>query len=359
MLERKSLMLLITYNCNLRCSYCYEPKTKNFKMSVQKAKQILIERIQKYELEYNTIEVQFMGGEPFLEFPLIKEVSEWLWTLNLKCNLVIFAPTNGTILTDEIKNWLTHNKERFTIGLSFDGDKLMQDLNRTMSSYKVNLSYFVNNWPDQSVKMTISPETISTLASGVKYLHQSGFKHITADLAMGNSVKWTQNSLLTYKLQLSQLEDYYLEHPELYPFSMLNIDLRSLIQDNNENVKSCGCGETLECIDWTGKSYACHLFSPVALPVEKANRSNEIYDFHNHTIFDYAICRKCMLNTICNHCYGMNYICNDDIRIPSPFHCAAFKIRFAENCKFQLKLAERNNDNSHIKIINNIINKIK
>ena len=43
--KQKVIMLLITYKCNLRCSYCYEPKVSNFKMNVTKAKNIIQEQM--------------------------------------------------------------------------------------------------------------------------------------------------------------------------------------------------------------------------------------------------------------------------------------------------------------------------
>ena len=91
-------MLLITYKCNLHCSYCYEPKLQNFRMNATKAKQIITEQLSLLGDDYDSVEIQFMGGEPLLEFPLIKEVSECLWSLPLdKKLMVLFAPTNGTL----------------------------------------------------------------------------------------------------------------------------------------------------------------------------------------------------------------------------------------------------------------------
>ena len=68
-------------------------------MSATKAKQIITEQLSLLGDDYDSVEIQFMGGEPLLEFPLIKEVSEWLWSLPFNKKLmVLFAPTNGTLL---------------------------------------------------------------------------------------------------------------------------------------------------------------------------------------------------------------------------------------------------------------------
>jgi len=314
-------------------------------MDVNLAKRIIAKQVANMNDDYDSVEIQFMGGEPLLEFPLIKEVSEWLWATPMgKKLLVLFAPTNGTLLTDEMKEWFTKNREKINLGLSFDGDMNMQNINRSASYSRVDLDYFVRTWPNQSVKMTISPETIGHLSKGVKFLHEKGFRYISADLAMGPSVKWTVDALNRYRMELSELGSYYTEHPELIPFSMLRIDVTSVSTIKNSHVKTCSCGEDLVCVDWTGKTYACHLFSPVSISTEKAKRSNEIYNFSNHAQFNSPICSKCMLNSLCNHCYGMNYLCTGEINKPSAFHCKAFKLLFAANCRFMLNVAEKNND---------------
>jgi len=299
-----------------------------------------------------------MGGEPLLEFSLIKEVSEWLWTTSFSNKImVLFAPTNGTLLDNTMKSWFTENKEKIHLGLSFDGDVSMQNTNRSSSSAQVDLPFFVKTWPNQSVKMTISPETISHLSEGVKYLHNAGFKYISADLVMGPHIKWSKHSLLIYKEELENLIQYYLENQELIPFSMLRINLES-IGHGRHNVKTCSCGENMICVDWTGKTYACHLFSPVSLPMEKAMKCTQQYDFSDYSQFESPICSKCMLNIACNHCYGMNYICTEDISKTSPFHFSAFKILFVANCKYRLAQAQMSNDINAINTINKVISKI-
>ena len=356
--KQKTIMLLVTYKCNLRCSYCYEPKTKDFRMTADRAKQIIQEQMSSLSDDYDSVEIQFMGGEPLLEFPLIKNVSEWLWSTSFeKKIMVLFAPTNGTLLDSEMKKWFSENKEKIHLGLSFDGDVNMQNVNRSSSYSKVDLSFFATTWPEQSVKMTISPETVSKLSDGVAYLHEAGFKYISADLAMGPGIQWSKQSLVSYKKELEKLALFYVENPALVPFSMFRINIES-IGKRDQDVKTCSCGEDMVCVDWTGKTYACHLFSPVTLPMEKAIRSNLDYDFSDHSQFQNRICKQCMLNAACNHCYGMNYICTGDVCEPSSFHCSAFKILFVANCKFRLAQAEANNDAKSMESIKKVISKI-
>lgn len=360
MMKTKSIMLLLTYKCNLCCSYCYESKKHGFKMSFETAKKAITEHIQSAD-SCDFVEIQFMGGEPLLEFELIKNISEWFWSSELyrKKSTMLFSPTNGTLLNDEMKSWFKANKDRFCLGLSFDGNVSMQNRNRSNSASAVDLSFFNCNWPKQSVKMTISPETVGSLSEGVIYLHNAGFNNVAADLAFGKDIKWTKESLLQYKAELDKLSDFYLNNEEFTPFSMLNVKL-SLVGNKNVNRdKVCGCGETLVCIDWNGDKYACHLFSPISISLDKAKKGNELYNFCDHSQFISKTCQSCLLKNICTRCSGMSYLCTGDVSKTAPFHCSASKLIFAANYKFRWRLAERNNDNNSLAVLKWIARCIK
>lgn len=352
--KTKTIMLLVTYKCNLHCSYCYEPKQAFNQMSVSNMKQYIIDQYKKLGDDYNSFEVQFMGGEPLMVFPMIKEVSEWLWQYPFDKKLkVLFAPTNGTLLTNEIRSWLLQNKHRFCLGLSFDGDYAMQNINRSDSSRKIDLEFFSNTWPDQSVKMTVSPQTLTNLAEGVLFLFGKGFKDVVADLAVGKNVKWEAMHLNMLKDQLQILVDYYLHHDDINRFSLLDIGIDDIFS-SEKDPKTCSCGEDLVCIDTDGQEYACHLFSPIACDLPKAYRSQKI-DFSNHTLFSNPKCNKCFLKGLCKRCAGMNYISTGDVACPDTFQCNSFKIIFFANCKLQYSLAVKEQDSLRIQLIEKMV----
>lgn len=350
-------MLLVTYGCNLRCSYCYEPKRKHHKMAYETAITAVQKHLDNLSGNYDSVEIQFMGGEPFMEFSLIKEISEWIWENNKDYPpIALFAQTNGTLAKGEIKNWLFENKHRFNVALSFDGTIQMQAENRTTS--EVDLSFFAKNWPEQNVKMTISPSTIDSLSEGVIFLHGQGFKHVAADLAMGESIGWTKEHLSIYRDQMHKLVEFYVNNPEIEPFSQLRLNVFGLLQGGNTNYKTCSCGEDLVCIDWNGEEYACHLFAPISISKDKADRSQQI-DYTKYENFVSATCKECALQMACNQCYGMNYICTGDVAQPSPFHCSAFKLRFAASMRLMYEKLKLENQDAAIAELNEIINSFK
>ena len=359
MTSHKTLMLLVTYKCNLRCSYCYEPKVQTSRISEMQAKRILTKEIATLSDSCDELEIHFMGGEPLLEFPLLKNLAEWLWSNPFSTPpFILFAPTNGTLLNEEMKKWFSLHRDKFFLGLSFDGDMNMQNANRSSSFVSVDLDFFNSTWPEQSVKMTISPQTVNHLCEGVIFLHKKGFKYIRADLAMGKTVEWEREHLLLYKQELQQLSNFYLSNPQITPCSLLGLNILDAGKHRREPMKRCSCGENMTCVDLTGRHYACHLFSPITIPVSKADESTRTIDFHNHDLFVSENCRHCFLELVCDQCYGMNYICNGDVATPSPSHCSANKICFVANCRFQMNKALQESDTNTYDKIMRILDKL-
>lgn len=357
MKRHKVIMLLVTYGCNLNCIYCYEPKVLHKRMTASDACVYIEKIIDNLDGSYGSFEIQFMGGEPLLTFDVIRHVSEWLWKRAFKIKLTqVFVVTNGTLLDGNMKKWFTANKDKICLGLSFDGDRMMQDMNRSGSSSLIDLSYFVSTWPKQTVKVTVSPLTLPMLYDGITSLHSSGVKKITADLAMGKDIGWNDGHLDILHNQLILLSHYYISHPDECPVSLLCLDIESV--EAMPNDKPCGCGEDLVCIDVDGKEYACHLFSPITIGKDKAAIANSTLNFARHEDFVDKICHGCLLQAICTNCPGMNYIATGQVNRQNDFTCKANKVIFLANCEFAIMRYEQSKDNDRILYIENIIKQI-
>lgn len=91
-----------TLDCNLSCWYCYENKIKNSKISQDTVDGIKKNIVQHYSRQpYATLKISFFGGEPFICFDTIIEISSFADTFCKKHNakLLIEFTTNGTLLT--------------------------------------------------------------------------------------------------------------------------------------------------------------------------------------------------------------------------------------------------------------------
>lgn len=126
-----SLILLVAQDCNLRCSYCYADEGKYYnsgKMDVNTAKKSVDFLIEKSASE--KIGICFFGGEPLLNFELIKEVVGYCYKKEKETGkkFGFSMTTNGTLINNEIEEFIIKN--HISIQISIDGDKKTHDANR-------------------------------------------------------------------------------------------------------------------------------------------------------------------------------------------------------------------------------------
>ena len=334
--RRRTCMLMVTHACNLNCSYCYESHKKNAYMDVNLAKDIILREAQfvKESDQFDELEIDFMGGEPFMNFPLIKEIVEWLETGVIDIPWICFATTNATLLTAEIKNWLREHKETINLGASYDGSSQMQSTNRGTDKYNIDLAFFHELWSHQHLHMTISKETLPTLAEGVLDIQERGYK---LEAALAEGIDWTIDDALMYREQLCILKDAYLKNKTLTPFNRLTrfINVTNLPATEKVQVKWCGTGKHMATYDIDGQKYGCHMFTPIVLG-DKALLSDAVeWDSPESTADDY--CKSCVLRNFCPTCPGFNYKYRGHIAIRDKRWCPVILAEAMTACEFQIE----------------------
>lgn len=329
-------MLMVTYACNLNCSYCYEPYKKNVYMKFDLAKEIILREAQfvKDSEDFDELEIDFMGGEPFMNFPLIKEIVEWLEGGVIDIPFICFATTNATLLTDEIKNWLREHKNIITLGASYDGSRKMQSTNRGTDKYTIDLPFFKELWSKQSIRMTISKETLPTLAEGVLDTQKKGYK---IEAALANGVDWTIEDAITYREQLCILKDFYLKNSDFTPSNKLTrfVNVFNLPATEKIQKKWCGAGKQMITYDIDGKKYGCHLFTPLVLEKKALLADTIEWDAPESTVDDY--CKNCVLRRFCPTCAGFNYKYRGHIAIRDKRGCPMILAEALTACEFQVE----------------------
>ncbi|MCU0288377.1 MAG: 4Fe-4S cluster-binding domain-containing protein [Acidobacteria bacterium] len=121
--------MTVYHGCNLNCRYCYEHQANKDtdSMDFEVARNV-ITHFMEADNGFDNNEFQFFGGEPMIVFPLIKKIVDWFHTHSWKKGHIFFICTNGTILTEEMKEWLTQNKQCVAVGISLDGNKTAHDM---------------------------------------------------------------------------------------------------------------------------------------------------------------------------------------------------------------------------------------
>ncbi len=321
----RSVTITLTHACNLSCVYCYEAHRATASMDFDTAYRIISAELNRQD-DYELVELSLFGGEPFLQFELIKRLVAAVNAGEWEKDYYFAADTNGTLVHGEVQDWLIKNRDSFICVLSFDGTREMHNANRCNSADLIDLDFFREHYGDEDIKMTISPATLPTLADGVIYLHEKGFT-VSCNLAYG--IDWNDEfSTEILERELSKLIDYYIAHPQITPCSMLEMGIDTVAFGADKVYRFCGCGIDMAAYDVDGKAYPCHLFMPLAAGAEKAALADRLHFYENEIPLDCIEdkCKSCIIKGICPTCYGSNYIATGDIYRHDDSYCKLTKI---------------------------------
>lgn len=251
--------------------------------------------------EYSWLIVEFFGGEPLLNFPVIRELLSWARDNQHRCPVMFMVVTNGTLLTEEVRRWVSENKDLVCVSVSYDGSEVAQRTNRG-SSIESALEYCHREWPDMSFRMTVSPDSLPTLSEDIRSAAERGYM-LRSQLAFG--MKWSESDRVLFEKQLRELKDYYISHPDVLP-ALLPARFTGGEDSPAECVQRCGAGRDRICYDVDGTTYACSMFAPVcagakALPYEEYHPD----DTNNHND---PFCIDCPIRHSCYVCPAQNII---------------------------------------------------
>jgi uncharacterized protein len=117
--------LCITQKCNLACGYCYVAK-RPATMSLTTARRV-VDFLFRHAQREKRIEIGFFGGEPLLEFDLVRQITSFVTshTCYPDCAVELSLVTNGTTYSEAIAAFL--NDYDFKFCVSCDGPPDVQD----------------------------------------------------------------------------------------------------------------------------------------------------------------------------------------------------------------------------------------
>lgn len=129
-------IFVVTNRCNANCLYCQAKDSSSLNNGIMSFE--TAERGVDIALEspVGHINIEFQGGEPLINFPVIKHIVEYANEKAQAANkrITYSLVSNLTLLTDEIKSFIKENN----VGLStsLDGDKETHDFNRPLHGDK-------------------------------------------------------------------------------------------------------------------------------------------------------------------------------------------------------------------------------
>lgn len=325
--------LIVTSRCNFSCKYCYVANRDIGDMSLETAKDAVRNAFVRLT-EFDALEIDLLGGEPLLAFPMIRQLAEWAWAQPWEKPVHFFATTNGSLLDEGMKRWFAVNRERFVLCLSYDGAWGGQAANR--GGEPLDVEYFIRTWPRQTLQMTVSEESVPNLARSVKDVVQQGGM-CRVNCAYGQP-RWREESFQAYERQLGELVEFFLQRLELPPVNVLNKRLHEITalaeKKGEESRRACGAGKSYYVVDPSGVDYPCQLLSPLALGRGEL-AGLEQWDFWNRTNFTVPGCEHCPFTQSCYTCYGTAYV-----HMGNPFrreynHCRFFQSELRASIKYQ------------------------
>lgn len=257
-----NLTLHLTDNCNMDCAYCVHQKRE-----IRMSERVADAAVDLAFSEGKSAGFCFFGGEPLLESKLIYRVIRrcMLKTIETGKPAYYKMTTNGTLLTERFLE--NARAVKMGIGLSFEG--LAQDTCRrfrdgspSLAAVEEKAKMLLKYLPDSYAMMTIAPQAVPQYAESVKYLHALGFHHITATIAYGNRVHWTDADLDLLKEQMEQIaaffEEEYLKGTPFF-FSPFDSKIRDFLRGYNPSER-CHLGFRQMPVTPDGSLYACTQF---------------------------------------------------------------------------------------------------
>ena len=169
----KALCLHVAHTCNLNCAYCFASQGKyqgeRAIMSLEVGKRALDFLIENSHGRRN-LEVDFFGGEPLMNFDMIKELVAYARVREKECgkNFRFTLTTNGVLVDDDVIEF--SNKEMSNVVLSLDGRKEVHD------RYRVDYAG-VGSWE----KIVPKFQRFVSMRKGKNYYMRGTFTHANPD----------------------------------------------------------------------------------------------------------------------------------------------------------------------------------
>ena len=343
----KSLCLHIAHDCNLRCGYCFAG-TGDFgghraMMSKETAEKAVEFAIAGSKMRHN-LELDLFGGEPLMNPEVVKHVINYVRRREFETgkNIKLTLTTNGTLLNDDIIQFLNDN--RVMLVLSLDGKKETHD----------NMRPFPNKTGSYDAAVRGFKKVIES-RNGKNYYLRGTYTHFNPHFAEDTldmtkigkelSVEPVVGIDEPYVLTEADLPVLYEEYDKLaraylqkrregdaFDFFHFNVAL-----DNGpcvaKRLAGCGAGHEYFAITPEGDIYPCHQFvgreeyklGTLETGVVKPDLVQKVRHTHVMTKTE---CSTCWARFFCSGgCHANADLINGDISKPYQYGCKLQKKR--------------------------------
>jgi uncharacterized protein len=345
--EVKALCLHAAHDCDLRCAYCFAATG-----SFRGGRLLMPPEVGRAALDFliarsgsrNTLEVDFFGGEPLLNFDMVKDTVRYGRELEKKTGKRIrfTLTTNGTGLTDEVGRFL--NEEMHNVVVSIDGRPEVHDALRKTAEGQgshagilANAQRFVATRGDKSyyIRGTFTRRNLD-FASDALYLFDRGFRNVSVEpavLPLSSPLSLQPEHLDRILDEYDRLADALLERKNKDEvFFHFNIEFGGG-PCVYKRLSGCGAGSEYMAVTPEGDLFPCHQFvgeegfrlgNVMTGELDESRRA----PFHRTIASELERCAGCWARPWCGGgCAANAWHMNGDVRKPYGMECEMEKKR--------------------------------
>jgi len=356
----KALCLHVAHICNLNCSYCFASQGKyqgeKAIMSFEVGKQAL-DFLIKNSGDRTNLEVDFFGGEPLMNFDVVKELVAYARSRekDTKKRFRFTLTTNGMLIDDDVIDFC--NKEMNNVVLSLDGRREVHD--RFRKDYQGHGSYdvivpkfqdFVKKRGEKSyyIRGTYTHSNLD-FTKDIFHMADLGFRELSMEPVVcppNDPYALTKEDLPILFEQYEILAKEMIKRDKAgngFTFYHYMIDL-----ENGpciyKRISGCGSGTEYMAVTPWGEFFPCHQF----VGDEKYSMGN-VWDgvtntelrekFRKCNAYSRTECKDCWAKLYCSGgCAANAYHGTGDISGIYEYGCELFKKRM--ECAIMLKVDE-------------------
>ncbi len=345
----KAMCLHVAHDCNLRCRYCFASQGdfhgERSIMSLDVGKQALRFLAENSGNRYH-LEVDFFGGEPLMNFDVVKELVAYGRKLESEYDkkFRFTITTNGMLLDDEIMDFI--NEHMDNVVLSLDGRREVNDAMRPTVNGKGSFDIIVPKYQEfierrgdkeYYVRGTFTSDNLD-FSEDVKAYYDLGFKLVSMEPVVTDPKEpyaITEEDLPQILEEYEKLAKFYGEVRKTDKEFLFFHYMIDLTQGPCIIKRSVGCGAGSEYIAVTpeGDIYPCHQFVG-----EEGFKMGNVFDgientalreeFKSSSIVSKDECSRCWAKYFCSGgCHANAWYSHGDIKKPYELGCEMEKSR--------------------------------
>lgn len=345
----KALCLHVAHDCNLSCKYCFAGEGEYHGVRGLMSEEVgkaAIDFLIKNSRNRKNVEVDFFGGEPLMNFEVIKKVVDYARSKEKECdkNFRFTLTTNGVLLNDEIIDYI--NENMYNVVLSIDGRPKVNDYMRPTingkGSYDIIMPKFKKLVEKRKGKQYYIRGTFThhnlDFTEDVRHIVEQGFNEVSVEPVVApNNMPYAikEEDVSTIVKEYEKLACYFLDQVKKEaPFNFFHfmIDLEGG-PCVHKRLAGCGSGTEYLAVTPEGDLYPCHQF--VGLPEFKMGDVKEGIDradirsqFEKCNVYSKKECSDCFAKLFCSGgCAANSYHFHGNIHSVYPIGCELQKKR--------------------------------